>query len=266
MGGQDSEGEAAAPDRDVLVRASSDVLTEAFEMLVDALGGRCLRSDGFVACDLGSPAEDLNHVILRQPVQGDRGAAVIAAELRAFFPRAHGHTIWDPWPSVDARALDYAPADVPLMIRPAGGDRPPDPPGLEVREVADRRGLEAFEGVLIKAFPLTGLVAGRDRVFGPRILDHPRIRLWVGWADGRPVATSMGWLTGGHTFVGYIATLAEARGRGCGAALTWRATLADPAAPALLHASTLGRPVYRRIGYETITTARIWIKTPSPAS
>ncbi len=238
------------------------MLTQAFEILVEAAGGRVLRSDSVVACDLGSSAEDLNHAVIQRPLRGSQAAAAIAAELRGFYPGANGHMVWDPWASVDPRPFGYGVADPPLMIRPVGGDQPPDPPGLEVREVVDEHGLDAFAEVLIPSFPLTGLVAGRDLVFGPRILGHARVRLWVGWAGGQAVSTAMAWLTGGYTFVGYIATLAEARRHGYGAALTWRATLADPAVPALLHASTLGLPVYQRMGYETIAPARIWIRAP----
>ena len=196
---------------------------------------------------------------------GFEAAASIAAELRGFFPGANGHMVWDPWASIDPGPLGYGSSDPPLMIRPVGGDRPPDPPGLVVAEVLDEPGLDAFEEVLAQAFPLTGLVSGRDRVFGPRILEHPDVRLWVGRVDGRAVSTSMATSTRGYTFIGYIATLAEARGHGYGGAVTWRATLADPAVPALLHASSLGRPVYERMGYETIAPARIWIRQPLPS-
>lgn len=258
--------EPTAPRRDRLVEDSSDVLAEAFLILGEAGGGRLLRSGCLVACSLGSPAEDLNHAVLRVPLRGPQAATVLDEELRAFFPDEVGYSVWDPWPSIDPRSLGYRVLDVPLMIRAAGGVIPADPPGLDVIEVADEPGLRAFGDVLIEAFPLTGLVAGRDRLFDRRILGHPRLRLWVGRADGRAVSVSMAWLTRGYTFIGFIATLAEARGRGYGAAVTWRATLANPAVPALLHASALGRPVYERMGYEVIAPARLWVRAAAGAT
>ena len=56
-----------------------------------------------------------------------------------------------------------------------------------------------------------------------------------------------------------VATLESARGRGIGAAVTWAATLADPSLPALLVASDLGRPVYTRMGYLTLSRATVWL-------
>ena len=50
----------------------------------------------------------------------------------------------------------------------------------------------------------------------------------------------------------------EARGRGYGAALTWRATLADPTLPALLIATEEGRSVYERMGYTTLFRLTLW--------
>ena len=43
-----------------------------------------------------------------------------------------------------------------------------------------------------------------------------------------------------------------------GAALTWRATLADAALPALLLASTEGRTVYERMGYMSLFRFTLW--------
>lgn len=253
----------SAPGRARLIQASSDVLAEAFELLTDASGGRTMHADGVVACAIGPISEDLNHAIVRAPVAGPERAATVDAALRDFFPDTSGYMVWDPWPLVDPRPLGYLAVDVPLMIRPAGGNAWPDPVELEVREVDDDRTLDALGEVLIPAFPLTGLVAGVDPAFGRGVIDHPRIRIWVGFVDGQPVSTAMATYTQGYTFIGYVATLAAARGHGYGAALTWRATLADPAVPALLHASTFGRPVYERIGYEVMATARIWIRSPA---
>ena len=50
----------------------------------------------------------------------------------------------------------------------------------------------------------------------------------------------------------------EARRRGYGAALTWRATLADPTLPALLLATAEGQPVYERMGYMSLFRFALW--------
>jgi hypothetical protein len=53
------------------------------------------------------------------------------------------------------------------------------------------------------------------------------------------------------------------RGRGFGAAVTWAATLADPAKPAVLIASDPGRPVYERMGYLRLMRLTMWGGTPA---
>ena len=76
--------------------------------------------------------------------------------------------------------------------------------------------------------------------------------------DDRPVACSGAHVTDGCVDVEYVATHEEARGRGIGAALTWRATLADPAKPAVLIASDPGQPVYERMGYLRVQRITMW--------
>jgi hypothetical protein len=53
-------------------------------------------------------------------------------------------------------------------------------------------------------------------------------------------------------------TVPEARRRGVGTALTWRAALADPARPAALLASDLGRGVYERMGFLPLLRFTLW--------
>ena len=62
----------------------------------------------------------------------------------------------------------------------------------------------------------------------------------------------------GITNVTIVATGPEARRRGYGEALTWRATLADPGLPALLISTEDGRPVYERMGYLPLFRLTVW--------
>ena len=85
-------------------------------------------------------------------------------------------------------------------------------------------------------------------------------RLWLGFVDGRPVATAAVHVAAGVNNVEMIATLEEDRGRGYGAAVTWAATTADPTLPAVLVASDLGRSVYERLGYTALTRWTMWLR------
>jgi hypothetical protein len=94
-----------------------------------------------------------------------------------------------------------------------------------VRTVDD---LEQFTTTLIEAFPVPELVGLPLGGYGPALLDVDGWNLWVGRIDGRPVATAAAWVHGGLVDVEWISARPETRGRGVGAAVTWRATMADP--------------------------------------
>ena len=63
--------------------------------------------------------------------------------------------------------------------------------------------------------------------------------------------------------VEYVAAHEDVRGRGIGAAVTWAATLADPAKPAMLIASDPGQPVYERMGYLRLMRMTMWGGAPA---
>jgi len=58
-----------------------------------------------------------------------------------------------------------------------------------------------------------------------------------------------------------VATLPEARGRGYGEAVSWAATLCRPELPATLQASSMGRPVYERMGYRSVADFTLWVRS-----
>jgi ribosomal protein S18 acetylase RimI-like enzyme len=80
-------------------------------------------------------------------------------------------------------------------------------------------------------------------------------RLYVGYMDGKPVATNLAYNGGGVTGLFCIATIPEYRGRGIGAAITL-APLYDARAVGyqygVLFASDSGMPVYERIGFRYV--------------
>ena len=91
-------------------------------------------------------------------------------------------------------------------------------------------------------------------------LDERRARLFVGWTGDRPVAASSAWIAEGINDVTVVATLPDARRRGYGEALTWRAALADPSLPAMLVSSDDGRPVYERMGFLPLFRFTLWYR------
>jgi predicted GNAT family acetyltransferase len=77
----------------------------------------------------------------------------------------------------------------------------------------------------------------------------------VGYADGVPVTTGFSVQTGETLGIFTIATVADARGRGYGAAMTAKLVAEGAAAGctvAVLQASTMGRPIYERLGFRVV--------------
>lgn len=96
-------------------------------------------------------------------------------------------------------------------------------------------------------------------LLGPSLL-QPDTRVWLARVDGQPAAVAAAHQHAGVTLVEYVATLPAARGRGAGAAVTWAATVADPATPAVLIASDDGRPVYERLSYIAVERWTVWLR------
>jgi ribosomal protein S18 acetylase RimI-like enzyme len=96
----------------------------------------------------------------------------------------------------------------------------------------------------------------------PAILSSPGVRCYAGSIGGEVVATVMGVTHSGTVAVFALATLADHRRRGYGAALTARAVLDGfPAGAswAWLEASEEGVGVYERLGFRAVETVTIWV-------
>ena len=91
--------------------------------------------------------------------------------------------------------------------------------------------------------------------------------VYVGYTDGEPVTSGVGFRTGDTIGVYNIATIPSARKRGYGAAMTARIA-ADGAAAgcdvAILQASEMGRTVYERLGYRTVVEYMGYVEPPKP--
>ena len=184
----------------------------------------------------------------------DRVAAVIPVGTTA--------TLISPYATPDLSADGWTlVGHPPFMARmPAAAHAPAVPPELHIHEVVDRDGLEVFERTLVEGYPMPDLQPYEwGRFYDERVLGGPT-RLWVGYVDDEPVATAAVHLAGGVNNVEMIATADAHRGTGYGAAVTWAATTADPALPAVLIASDLGRPVYERLGYTALTRWTLWMR------
>lgn len=136
------------------------------------------------------------------------------------------------------------------------------PADLTIEEADDAGALGEWVGVIVAN-------SGRPAAFGTLLLEaHAtlatdpgrRWRHFLARLDGHPVGTALGFGAAGVVGVYWVATLTEYRGRGIGAALTLAPLRAARGGyrVGILHASPLGLPVYRRLGFEERCTFDFW--------
>ena len=249
-----ADGWAPGHETDTLLRAGTEAWIDDACHVARARGGRVDDRGDVVLVDQGFPSLFTAMCFLRGRVEADRVDT-------AWFDGAFA--VVSPVPTADLRPLGLElVGHPPFMARPPGGD-PPPLGGRRVVEVDDAEGIAAWERCLVEGFPLP---AGATPWTPGAIVDARVLgggsRFWIGVDDdGAVVACSGAHVAHGVVEVAYVATMPSARGRGWGEVLTWAATTADPALPAVLVASDDGRPIYERMGYLPLCRFTMWART-----
>lgn len=264
-----SEGEYLDPGFDAQTPPGDNLLNdfcraevEAWERWAHACGGRHGRDDalGVAWTDTSCPSLFGNPVHWSRPLDAAQAARALAI-VRGEFAKADGgpFLLYSAFPTPDLRAERLGPiGHPPLMMRPPGGG-PGARTDLRVERASDVEQLHDFERTLAEAYPVPDVLPwSAGCLVGAPILDDDRWHLFVGYAGDRAVGTSAAYVSDELVDVTLVSARPEARGRGYGAALTWAATLADPAKPAMLIASDDGRSVYARMGYLTLMRFTLW--------
>jgi hypothetical protein len=171
--------------------------------------------------------------------------------------------VLDAWCTLDLEPFGYTAHHLePWFFRPpepfAGED---DPDELEVERVVEPVGSAIeFEDVSVRGF------AGEDASVPPGSvhppISDPRMTLWIGRVDGTAVGAAMSYRTDDVVGVFGVTTIASARGRGYGSALTRRSLLLDTGLPAILGPSPEAERMYRRLGFQRVGEARHWRPGP----
>jgi len=127
------------------------------------------------------------------------------------------------------------------------------PSGLTIEVVGDEKTLEGF---VHASFPSFGLLDIEENACS-ELLDslgfEMPLRSYVGFLDGKPVATSQLFLDGGVAGIYWVATVPEARRQGIGAAVSLAALREARVMGyriAVLGASPMGECLYRRLGFQ----------------
>ena len=153
---------------------------------------------------------------------------------------------------VPAAAQRSTPGMVAFPIDQIGSGALP-PPDLEIRRVTDAAGINAHRQVVSAGFGSDPSVALGTTCTD--LLDRPECVVYLGYVNGQPVVSGLGWRTGRTVGVYSIATIESGRRRGYGAAMTGHVVADGVVAGcdvAALQASEVGRPIYERLGFRTL--------------
>ncbi len=150
---------------------------------------------------------------------------------------------------------------IPCLVLNSLPTPPRSLPGLEIRGVTDADTLRDHVTVVASGFDWSVSLLGQ--VFTKALMADPSWRGYIGYEDRQPVAAAQLIVTDKVAGIYYVATLQERRRRGLGAAMTWWA-LNDGAAAgcdmASLQASPMGSSIYERMGFETVSYYRTFVR------
>lgn len=225
---------------------------------------RVARSGGVLTLLTGLPMDWFNQILIED--QDATPAAMLDAVIRA---RARGidfvvrlrHGIDDQFiPTLNQVGLEAASPETAtpgMVASPIDRDAIAKQavPELDIQQVTDPAGLDAHRRTATAGFGADPTVA--QGTVCADLLGRRECVVYVGYADGDPVVSGLGWRTGRTIGVYSIATIPSARRRGYGAAMTARVVTDGALAGcdvAALQASEMGRPIYERLGFRTVIT------------
>jgi hypothetical protein len=169
-------------------------------------------------------------------------------------------TVCDAWSRLDLEPFGFERRDAePWFFRPTGPlAAEGTPPELEIVRATTSLEIEEFEAVSVRGFEIEDTSITVGAVHPATILDDPRMTSWIGRVAGRAVAAAMSYRAYGAIGVFGVTTVASARKRGYGTAMTRAAVLADSGLPSVLSPSPEGENLYRRLGFRPAGALQTW--------
>jgi GNAT superfamily N-acetyltransferase len=202
-------------------------------------------------------------------------ASEFVARARSFFAkRERGFSVWvrseqeedrDLLAAAETAGLTFVYA-MPEMVLEAPVETPLLPAGAELRRLTEVEQVDDYWEIAAASYTSLGFP---PEVFGSYSnrtgLFAENIAAFVAYLDGEPASIAMTIVSHGVAGIYWVGSLEQARGKGLGQATTAAATNAGfemGADLASLQASPMGRPIYRRMGYETLFDYRLYMSPP----
>ena len=201
---------------------------------------------------------------------GVEAAELIARASEFFMARGRGFSVWARAGQPEDRDLEAAAEaagfravfEMPEMVLRSGNlDPEPTPAGAELRKLSDESEAPGFWAVAKDAY------ATND--FPPEVFagytDHAgllaeNVAAFIAYVDGEPASIAMTIVSDEVAGIYWVGSRERARGLGLGRAVTVAATNAGlelGAEIASLQASPMGKPIYAKLGYETVYDYRL---------
>jgi len=168
--------------------------------------------------------------------------------------------VCDAWSRLDLGPLGFERRHAePWFFRPAG-PLPTEvaPPELEILRATTPDELAEFEAVSVRGFDAEDAEVDVGTVHHAAVLADPRMTNWIGRVGGRPVAAAMSYESEGAVGIFGVTTVASARRRGFGTAMTRAAILPESGLPSTLSPSPEAESVYRRLGFRPVGRLQTW--------
>jgi ribosomal protein S18 acetylase RimI-like enzyme len=236
--------------------------------LVD--GGEALETSDGVLYAFRTDFPAMNGAIV---APGGDPARLVAAAREFFGRRGRGFTLYARSEADDHAARDAGMQVVkermPAMVLRTPVAEPGASDGIELRRIGTDEEALGYLRVVEEAFATTRMRPGVLADFRPATVIGEETAGFVAYADGgEPVAAGSVVLARGIGGVQWVGVVEAARRRGLALLVTAAAAnagFAMGADCAWLEASTMGEPVYARMGFEEVFAYRVWLLAPPSA-
>ena len=171
-------------------------------------------------------------------------------------------TVCDSWSWLDLEPFGFRADGAEAWFYREPGPLPAEdaPAELELVRVSTPEEVAEFEAVSVHGFENEDAAVTPFSVHPAAILKDTRMAMWLGRVEGRAVAAAMGYRTERAVGVFGVTTVASARRRGYGTAVTRASILADIELPSVLAPSAMAERMYERLGYRRVGELRKWIR------